>query len=486
MKEIIGKPVNLKSLLVVLFLLLFGFSCGLYAQENNDSLYVQEKNDSLYVQKNNGSGFSGYFSKGTLLLSLEYDINKSFTDYTTSNTISSGWRIMGKYILPINNQFYYGWGLYGGFGSLTGADFALQNDPRGFPPQFSTSIFYIGLGLEFSYKVNPTFYPYVFFSMTDLFFQPEDVYGNKLPNNALGNVYKNHALEPGIEAGFRYFITRNIAINASLTYYLFPNDYLDDLEKGVSTDKYSSINLGITYAPFVKSSSINDSDGDGVEDDKDMCPNTPKGVAVDEFGCPIDSDRDGIPDYLDKCPNTLPGLKVDASGCPVDSDHDGVPDYMDKCPDTPVGTQVDSTGCPKKNIPNENNIKPENGKEIIRIIPPSEIGSVVLYMDTYFEPSREKLLPKAYTILDILINTMKAYPDSKWHINGYTDSTGAAQQNLEISKKAAQTVADYLISKGVNPNMLIVTGYGESNPAFSNDFPDGRALNRRVEIKYVK
>jgi outer membrane protein OmpA-like peptidoglycan-associated protein len=81
---------------------------------------------------------------------------------------------------------------------------------------------------------------------------------------------------------------------------------------------------------------------------------------------------------------------------------------------------------------------------------------------------------------------MKAYPDSKWQINGYTDSTGAAEQNVVISKKAAQTVADYLISKGVNPNMLEVTGYGESNPIFSNDFPDGRALNRRVEIKYVK
>jgi len=527
MKEIIGKPVNFKSSLVALLLLLFCFSFGLYAQENidtlhtqenNDTLYTQKSNDSLYVQENNDSGFSGYFSKGTLLLSLEYDINKSFTDYTTSNTISSGWRIMAKYILPIDNRFYYGWGLYGGFGTLTGADLALQNDPAGYPPQFSTSIVYFGLGLEFSYKVNPTFYPYAFFSLTDLFFQPEDIYGNKLPNNALGNVYKNHALEPGIEAGFRYFITSNIAINASITYYMFPNDYLDDLKKAIANDKYSSINLGISYAPFLKSSSLNDSDKDGVEDDKDMCPNTPIGVEVDGFGCPVDSDRDGIPDYLDKCPDTpvgvkvdstgcpldsdfdgvpdyldkcphtLPGLKVDPSGCPVDSDHDGVPDYKDKCPDTPIGTQVDSIGCPAKNIPNENNITPEkeNEKEIVRIIPPSEIGSVVLYTDTYFEPSRDKLLPKAYTILNILINTMKAYPDSKWQINGYTDSTGAAEQNVVISKKAAQTVADYLISKGVNPNMLEVTGYGESNPIFSNDFPDGRALNRRVEIKYVK
>ena len=526
MKEIIGKPMKFKSLLVALFLLLLGFSCNLYAQEKDDSLYIQEKNDtlitqekndSLYTQEINDSGYSNnlskYLKKGTLLFSLEYNINKSFTDYTSSSTISSGWRLMGKYILPINNRFYYGLGLYGGFGTLTGADLALQDDPRGYPGQFSTSIFFVGLGLELSYKVTPTFYPYAFFSLTDLFFQPEDIYGKKLPNNALGNVYTNHALEPGLEAGFRYFITSKIAINASLTYYLFPNDYLDDLQKGAANDKYSSVNLGISYAPFLKSASFKDSDGDGVEDDKDMCPNTPKGVAVDEFGCPVDSDNDGIPDYLDKCPDTpagvkvdstgcpldsdhdgvpdyldkcpdtAPGLKVDSIGCPVDSDHDGVPDYLDKCPDTPVGTQVDATGCPV-NKPNETKVEPKN--EILRIIPPSEIGTISLYMDTYFEPSRDKLLPNAYTILNVLVNTMKAYPDSKWLINGYTDSTGAAKQNLEISKKAAQTVADYLISKGVDPKMIKVTGYGESNPAFSNDFPDGRALNRRVEIKYVK
>jgi OOP family OmpA-OmpF porin len=506
MEEIIGKSANIKSLLAALLFLLFGFSHNLNAQEYNDS--------------SASNNLSKYLKKGTLLLSLEYDINKSFTDYTSSSTISGGMRLMGKYILPIDNRFYYGLGLYAGLGTLTGADLALQNDPHGYPGQFSTSIFFVGLGLELGYKVTPAFYPYTFFSLTDLFFQPKDIYGNKLPNNALGNVYNNHALEPGVEAGFRYFITSKIAINASLAYYFFPNDYLDDLKKGAANDKYSSINLGITYAPFLKSTSFKDSDGDGVEDDKDMCPNTPKGVAVDEFGCPLDSDHDGIPDYLDKCPDTpagtkvdstgcpldsdhdgvpdyldkcpdtLPGLKVDSVGCPVDSDHDGVPDYLDKCPDTPIGTEVDATGCPVSNKTNETKIPPQNENkkpnEIIRIIPPSEIGTISLYLDNYFEPSRDKLLPNAYTILNVLVNTMKAYPDTKWQINGYTDSTGAAKQNLEISKKAAQTVADYLISKGANPKMLQVTGYGESNPAFSNDFPDGRALNRRVEIKYVR
>jgi outer membrane protein OmpA-like peptidoglycan-associated protein len=89
-----------------------------------------------------------------------------------------------------------------------------------------------------------------------------------------------------------------------------------------------------------------DSDGDGVTDDRDRCPNTPRGVNVDADGCPLDSDGDGVPDYRDKCPNTPRGAKVDANGCPLDSDGDGVPDYRDKCPNTPRGAKVNADGCP--------------------------------------------------------------------------------------------------------------------------------------------
>ncbi len=89
-----------------------------------------------------------------------------------------------------------------------------------------------------------------------------------------------------------------------------------------------------------------DTDGDGVYDYKDECPDTPKGVKVDEKGCPIDTDGDGVADYLDKCPDTPKGVKVDEKGCPFDTDGDGVYDYMDECPDTPKGVAVNEKGCP--------------------------------------------------------------------------------------------------------------------------------------------
>ena len=89
-----------------------------------------------------------------------------------------------------------------------------------------------------------------------------------------------------------------------------------------------------------------DTDFDGVPDKDDLCPNTPRGVIVDETGCPVDSDSDGVPDGLDACPNTPAGATVDERGCPMDSDNDGVYDGIDRCPNTPAGTQVDETGCP--------------------------------------------------------------------------------------------------------------------------------------------
>ncbi|QOP45167.1 OmpA family protein [Sulfurimonas paralvinellae] len=92
-----------------------------------------------------------------------------------------------------------------------------------------------------------------------------------------------------------------------------------------------------------------DSDRDGVFDRYDRCPGTPRGSKVDKNGCPIDSDHDGVLDYKDKCPDTPPkGVLVDSHGCPLDSDHDGVVDYKDKCENTPEGIRVDPFGCPLK------------------------------------------------------------------------------------------------------------------------------------------
>ena len=85
-----------------------------------------------------------------------------------------------------------------------------------------------------------------------------------------------------------------------------------------------------------------DTDGDGVRDDMDFCPDTPQGQDVNQDGCAIsemDTDADGVTDDVDNCPSTI-------NTGQEDEDSDGVGDACDACPKTPDGLEVDDTGCP--------------------------------------------------------------------------------------------------------------------------------------------
>lgn len=115
-------------------------------------------------------------------------------------------------------------------------------------------------------------------------------------------------------AGLKYYFTDWLLVRADARHNLIysDGDYRNNLE--------FTGGLGIVFdfakVPEKKVEVLKDSDGDGVPDRDDKCPDTPKGVKVDRKGCPVDSDRDGVPDYLDKCPDTKEGAKVDANGCP--------------------------------------------------------------------------------------------------------------------------------------------------------------------------
>ena len=117
----------------------------------------------------------------------------------------------------------------------------------------------------------------------------------------------------------------------------------------VIPDKSKMFNLALGFS-VVWGTNKRDSDKDGVWDKLDMCKDTPRGVVVDERGCPVDSDGDGVPDYLDECPGTIAEAApyVDEKGCVPDADTDGIADYLDKCTNTPAEAFgfLDSVGCP--------------------------------------------------------------------------------------------------------------------------------------------
>jgi OOP family OmpA-OmpF porin len=220
-----------------------------------------------------------------------------------------------------------------------------------------------------------------------------------------------------------------------------------------------------TMESFVKDALLYpDSDADGVPDHLDECPDTPRGVKVDEVGCPLDSDGDGVPDYLDKCPGTPKGVKVDKDGCPLDSDGDGVPDYLDKCPNTPRGTKVDKHGCP---------IKPKRPA-----VPPWPIAGAPLFkIDGWGLDDDDK------KVLDEVAEYLAANPDVVIEIQGHTDSTGPKRWNQTLSEWRAESAKKYLIANGVAEDRLTTKGLGPSQPAVPNDTRANRAKNRRVTFK---
>ncbi|PTQ91414.1 OmpA family protein [Agitococcus lubricus] len=210
-----------------------------------------------------------------------------------------------------------------------------------------------------------------------------------------------------------------------------------------------------TYVPV-------DTDGDGVVDTNDRCPNTPAGWEVGVDGCPLDSDKDRVPNSIDECPNTPAGMQVGANGCPLDEDKDGVTDANDKCPGTAANVVVDDKGCAKmvtkevkEAIKEQINIVFDSGKSVIK---PEYKGEVAKIADL-----------------------AKQYSKSFITIEGHTDSSGSPAKNNTLSQDRAKAVMSMLISEyGIDASRLTAIGYGSSKPIADNKTAEGKAKNRRV------
>ena len=177
--------------------------------------------------------------------------------------------------------------------------------------------------------------------------RPADWFNASLSYSILNGRFSNLGAGISLRSGFLnwFFATDYIPLRyASLKVGESPNTVAIPVP-------YNTAGVNFSFGVSIVIGNNKDKDKDGVRDGKDKCPDTPPGVIVDKFGCPVDSDGDGVPDYLDKCPDTPAEAHgtTDNDGCPVDSDGDGVPDYLDKCPDSPDRARgfVDENGCPK-------------------------------------------------------------------------------------------------------------------------------------------
>jgi hypothetical protein len=103
-----------------------------------------------------------------------------------------------------------------------------------------------------------------------------------------------------------------------------------------------------------------------------------------------------------------------------------------------------------------------------------------------FKSGSAVLLESSDQALDPLLSELKTKPALKLTIEGYTDSTGSYRNNLELSRRRAQAIADWLAKRGIEHSRLKVVGYGSSRPIADNSTSRGRVRNRRIEIVRVE
>jgi outer membrane protein OmpA-like peptidoglycan-associated protein len=224
-----------------------------------------------------------------------------------------------------------------------------------------------------------------------------------------------------------------------------------------------------------------DTDGDGIQDSEDTCPET---FGLAEFkGCP-DTDGDGISDDKDSCPKVA-GLS-DMAGCP-DADGDGITDSKDSCPNE-VGPRG-NRGCPwpdtdgdsvldkDDKCPNEAGTSSNNGCPEIQDI-------LAEYSKTInFDYGKSSIKDEMIEVLQAIVSIIKKYPEAMFVVEGHTDSVGSEKFNQSLSEQRASSIVSYMVDNGVDASRLKSVGYGESSPIVSGETKDDMAQNRRVEIK---
>src|SRR5712692_3385982 len=293
-------------------------------------------------------------------------------------------------------------------------------------------------------------------------------------------------------AGFRFGLTEAVGLRTGVT-----ADWITSPDQS-RVGHY--VNWGIQVGLGLMLNNKYDSDHDGVKDNVDKCPNTPRGEPVDANGCSAsqrDSDGDGVKDNVDKCPNTPPGEKVDANGCSasqLDADADGVPDAVDKCPNTPKGEPVDASGCSESQKDDDNDGVP-NSRDKCPNTPQGQVvdenGCPVLFQGTKksviltgvnFEVGKALLTEQSKLILKDVATSLAARPDVRVEVQGHTDITGSRALNTKLSQARAVAVEKFLEANGVAPGQRTAKGHGPDKPVATNKTAAGRAQNRRVEL----
>lgn len=233
----------------------------------------------------------------------------------------------------------------------------------------------------------------------------------------------------GLGGGVKYFFTDRLSLRGDVRVFHSFDEEDQDLWLGLGLN-YSFGSPSTSSAPVVQTAAV----------------------------AAVDSDGDGVVDSADRCPNTPSGRQVDSNGCEVDGDNDGVPDSRDDCLDTSAGAKVDDKGC---------------------YILLSETR--IIELEINFPNNSAEIQSQFISEIQEVADFMKEYALTKVIVEGHTDDRGSESYNQQLSERRAQAVAAVLVNQlSVASDRVSAIGKGEMSPIASNDTADGRASNRRV------
>ncbi|MFN0174503.1 MAG: DUF6089 family protein [Saprospiraceae bacterium] len=404
--------------------------------------------------------------------------------------------------------------------------------------------------------------PFVSIGIGGTFFQPKNDWNDEHGNGGVSPSLiqtdiieaKNAALSIPMGLGICFRVSNSFTLGLEGALRYTSSDYLDGISQAgnpAARDWFYTAQLAASYTFGQSTKSgrrpddeadkplASDSDGDGVPDDKDDCPDAPGLRSLK--GCP-DTDRDGVVDKDDLCPH-IAGLPTTAGcpdrdedgiadkddncpdligvvayrGCPaVDRDKDGVADAEDLCPD--MNGQLRWKGCPDSDgdgLPDNKDgcpgiVGPENLRgcpdtdgdgisdkdDECPTIPgivskngcpetmPAAIG--VPYKAVYFNSTLDDWQVTSLITIDEIVAIMNAEQALYARVEGHTDNTGREPANDLLAEKRAKKCLDNLVSRGIALERLNYVGFGSKKPTVPNDTRQNRQLNRRVEVHFYK
>jgi len=272
-------------------------------------------------------------------------------------------------------------------------------------------------------------------------------------------ISKNNSTEFGLQTGFLYESSKKWNFEIGYRRTALNESFQNNIDREM-VDRIDSVFIGINYKfltdadikqPKKEILDIADSDHDGIPNYKDRCVTIQASATVDNNGCTIKENRT-VP-----TPKKFIYLPIEEKLDLDDTDKDGILNYQDKCPNSPLDSVVNKNGC--------------------------QINITLL---ANFATDSSKINEKFKYDLKDIISILKQNTNIMMKLTGHTDNIGSKKYNQKLSQQRVNSIIKYLIEMGIDSKRLSGKGYGETQPLVSNNTPENRARNRRVEFTFFK